>query len=74
MIDAVRNAIALLGVSAATAFGMASATPAAFLGLGGSHGRIAPGYTASLLCIDDDFSIRHGWIDGQATIGALPGG
>ncbi len=69
MIDAVRNAVSLLGVGMATAFTMASAAPAAFLGLGASHGRIAPGHAASLLCIGDDFEIRRSWIDGRQVIG-----
>lgn len=69
MIDAVRNAVSLLGVGMATAFAMASAAPAAFLGLGASHGRIAAGHAASLLCIGDDFEIRRSWIDGRQVIG-----
>ncbi|ODU22524.1 MAG: N-acetylglucosamine-6-phosphate deacetylase [Sphingomonas sp. SCN 67-18] len=69
MIDAVRNAVSLLGVGMETAFTMASAAPAAFLGLGASHGRIAPGHAASLLCIGEDFEIRRSWIDGRQVIG-----
>lgn len=69
MIDAVRNAVSMLGLGMETAFAMASAAPAAFLGLGASHGRIAPGHAASLLCIGDDFEIRRSWIDGRQVIG-----
>jgi N-acetylglucosamine-6-phosphate deacetylase len=64
MLSAVRNAVAMLGVTPAAAIAMASANPAAFIGLGHALGRIAPGYRASLLAIDDDWRIAGRWIDG----------
>jgi len=45
---------------------MASTYPAEFLGLGASHGRIAAGYRADLVAMDDDFRIRQSWIGGVA--------
>jgi N-acetylglucosamine-6-phosphate deacetylase len=44
---------------------MASAYPAAFLGLGKNHGRIAPGHAADLVALDADFAVRHTWIGGM---------
>lgn len=66
MLTAVRNAHEMLELPRETAFAMASANAAAFMGLGSEYGQIAPGYRASLLAIDDDWSIRAGWIDGTA--------
>jgi N-acetylglucosamine-6-phosphate deacetylase len=65
MAGAVRNAIALLGVTADEALRMASAYPAAFLGLGKNHGRSAPGHAADLVALDADFAVRHTWIGGM---------
>jgi N-acetylglucosamine-6-phosphate deacetylase len=46
---------------------MASATPAAFLGLGGQLGRIAPGYRANMVLVDDALDVTRSWIGGEAT-------
>ena len=64
MASAVRNAVAMLGVPLEQAVRMASTYPAAFLGLGGELGRIAPGYRANLVAADDDLAIHETWIDG----------
>lgn len=66
MAGAVRNAIALLGVSLEDAVTMASAAPAAFLGLEGRRGRIAPGFAADLCLLDDALNVTATWIDGVA--------
>ncbi|WP_395444855.1 N-acetylglucosamine-6-phosphate deacetylase [Caulobacter sp. UC70_42] len=66
MAGAVRNAIALLGVSLEDAVMMASAAPAAFLGLEGQRGRIAPGFAADLCLLDDALNVTATWIDGVA--------
>jgi N-acetylglucosamine-6-phosphate deacetylase len=64
MASAVRNAIAMLGVSGDEALRMASTYPAAFLGLEKSLGRIAAGYVADLVALDSDFMVRHTWVGG----------
>jgi len=64
MASAVRNAVQLLGLSLEEAARMASTYPAEFLGLGGSHGRIAPGYRADLVVLDDEYRVQRSWIGG----------
>ena len=65
MATAVRNCVDLLGVPLEQAARMASTYPAQFLGLGGELGRIAPGYRASLVAIDERVEVLQSWIDGQ---------
>ncbi|MFO1402726.1 MAG: N-acetylglucosamine-6-phosphate deacetylase [Steroidobacteraceae bacterium] len=65
MSRALRNAVALLGLAPAAAVRMASEYPAAFLGLGGTHGRLAPGMRADLLIADDALHVHETWIGGQ---------
>jgi N-acetylglucosamine-6-phosphate deacetylase len=67
MATAVRNAVSLLDLEIAEAARMASEYPAAFLGLDGELGRIAPGYRANLALLDDDLQVRRTWIDGIAS-------
>jgi N-acetylglucosamine-6-phosphate deacetylase len=69
MIEAVRNAVALLGISLADALVMASRTPAAFLGLGSELGRIAAGYRADLVAFDQNFDVVGTWIGGAGSMG-----
>jgi N-acetylglucosamine-6-phosphate deacetylase len=64
MATAVRNAVQLLGLSIAEAARMASAYPAAFLGLEHELGRIAPGFRANLVLLDDELQVRRTWIEG----------
>ena len=66
MASAVRNTVAHLGVPLEAALRMASLNPAAFLGLDGELGRIAPGYRASLVLLEEDLQVRQTWIDGEA--------
>jgi len=66
MAGAVRNSVRLLGLSLGEAVRMASAYPAAFLGLEATHGRIAPGYRADLVVADDHLQVRQTWIGGEA--------
>ena len=65
MASAVRNAVAMLDVQPETALRMASAHPAAFLGLEAKLGRIAPGMAASLVALDDHLAVARTWIDGS---------
>jgi len=66
MASTVRNAIDLLGLELTEAVRMASQYPAEFLGLGGELGRIAPGYRASLVLVDDRMQVQATWIDGTS--------
>jgi N-acetylglucosamine-6-phosphate deacetylase len=65
MATTVRNAIDLLGLELPEAVRMASRYPAEFLGLGSELGRIAPGYRANLVLVDDKLDVKETWIDGQ---------
>ena len=64
MASAVRNTVTGLGLPLEAALHMASRAPAEFLGLGNELGRIAPGYRANLVLLDDDLRVRETWIDG----------
>jgi N-acetylglucosamine-6-phosphate deacetylase len=70
MATAVRNAIEALGLPLEAALHMASRAPAEFLGLGDELGRIAPGYRASLVNLDDRLRVVETWIDGQSSASA----
>jgi N-acetylglucosamine-6-phosphate deacetylase len=65
MASAVRNAVATLGLDMVDALAMASANPAAFLGLEDELGRIAPGYRANLVLLDSALNVIDSWIDGE---------
>jgi N-acetylglucosamine-6-phosphate deacetylase len=65
MSRAVRNAVSLLGLPFGEAVRMASEYPAKFLGLGTSHGRIAPGLRADFAVADDAGNIHETWIGGR---------
>jgi N-acetylglucosamine-6-phosphate deacetylase len=67
MAAAVRNAVSLLDLDVAEAARMASEYPAEFLGLGHELGRIAPGYRANLVLVDDEFRVQKTWIEGVAS-------
>lgn len=64
MAAAVRNAVERLDLDLAAAVDMASASPAAFLGMANQRGAIAPGYLADLVLLNDDFSVAQTWISG----------
>ena len=65
MDEAVRYCVNSLGVELADALRMASLVPATFLRRGNDLGRIAPGYLASLVHLDDALQVRETWIEGQ---------
>jgi N-acetylglucosamine-6-phosphate deacetylase len=65
MIEAVRNAVALLDIPLADALVMACRTPAVFLGLESELGLIAPGYRADLVAFNEDFEVLGTWVAGQ---------
>lgn len=65
MAAAVRNSVEMLGLPLDEAVRMASTYPADFLGLGASHGRIAVGYRADLVAMDEGCNVRRSWIAGN---------
>jgi N-acetylglucosamine-6-phosphate deacetylase len=65
MASAVRNCVDMMDVDLSTACQMASRTPAVFLGLPDSYGRLAPGYRADMVHLDDALQVRATWIKGQ---------
>jgi N-acetylglucosamine-6-phosphate deacetylase len=65
MDEAVRYCVNSLGVELADALRMASRVPATFLRRGNDLGRIAPGYLASLVHLDDALQVRETWIEGR---------
>lgn len=67
MAAAVRNAVERLDLDLASAVDMASASPAAFLGMTDQRGAIAPGYLADLVLLNDDFSVAQTWISGASS-------
>jgi N-acetylglucosamine-6-phosphate deacetylase len=66
MASAVRNGVQRLGLALPEALRMASLVPAAFLRLDHELGRIAPGYRASVVLLDDGMQVRQTWIDGES--------
>ena len=62
--SAVRNALSMLDLGLADAVTMASSNPAAFLGLDHELGRIAHGYRASMVLLDEHLQVAETWIDG----------
>lgn len=66
MAAAVRNCVQLLQMPLQSALRLASRTPAEFLGMGDSLGRIAPGYRADLVAFQpDDVRVTATWVAGQ---------
>jgi N-acetylglucosamine-6-phosphate deacetylase len=64
MAQAVRNAMDILHIGLSEAVTMASAAPAAFLGLERTHGRIAKGCRADFVVADEALNVRQTWIGG----------
>jgi N-acetylglucosamine-6-phosphate deacetylase len=68
MDEAVRFCVQKAGVTLAHALAMASRTPAAFLRRDRDLGRIAPGYLASFVHLDDELRVRETWVEGEPTL------
>lgn len=64
MATAVRNAVNALGLPLEAALHMATRAPAEFLRLEHELGRIAPGFRADLVLLDDDLRVVDTWIAG----------
>jgi N-acetylglucosamine-6-phosphate deacetylase len=60
----VRNLVNELGLPLEAALHMASRAPAEFLRLDDKFGRLATGYRANLVLLDDDLKVVETWIDG----------
>jgi N-acetylglucosamine-6-phosphate deacetylase len=65
MARAVRNAVSIMRIDLADACRMASATPAALLGLAGTHGQLAPGARADIVHLAEDVEVARTWIGGE---------
>jgi N-acetylglucosamine-6-phosphate deacetylase len=65
MISAVRNAATLLNLPLEEAIQMATSVPATFLGLENSHGQIAKGYRADIVCLNQELQVEKSWIAGR---------
>jgi N-acetylglucosamine-6-phosphate deacetylase len=65
MATAVRNSVRLLDLAPVDAIRMASLNPARFLGMDHMLGRVAPGYLANLVLLDDGLHVQATWIRGQ---------
>jgi len=65
MASAVRNCVQLLDLPLADALRLASASPAAFLGVDGWLGRLAPGYRADMVALDPErVEVLATWVAG----------
>ena len=64
MATALRNTVTMTGWPLADVSRMASATPAAFLGIGARMGVIAPGMAADFIALDAALMVRQTWIGG----------
>ena len=65
MARAVANAHQTLDLPLGEALAMASAAPAAFLGLSAERGTLAPGRAADLVALNDDLTVWASWIGGE---------
>jgi N-acetylglucosamine-6-phosphate deacetylase len=65
MATAVRHCVERIGIPLGQALQMASTTPAAFLGLSHRLGRIAPGYAADMVALDERLRVRETFIAGS---------
>ena len=66
MASAVRNSVERLGLALPDVLRMASLVPASFLRLDHQLGRIAPGYRADLVLLDESLQVRQTWIGGDS--------
>jgi N-acetylglucosamine-6-phosphate deacetylase len=65
MASSVKKAVELLRIPLESALRMASLTPAACLGLDHEHGRLAPGWRADMVHLDEALEVRECWIAGR---------
>ena len=66
MASAVRNSVRLLGLDLPDALRLATAAPAAFLGLGHRLGHLAPGHRANMVALDPtEIRVLSTWVAGE---------
>ena len=70
MATAIRNTVQRLGIALPDALRMASLVPAGFLRLDHELGRVAPGYRADLVLLDESLRVLQTWIDGEGATSA----
>ena len=61
----VRNAVKMLGVELPQAIRMVSANPAKVLGLESCKGKIAEGFDADLVLLDQELQVQQTWVGGK---------
>ncbi|WP_243370549.1 N-acetylglucosamine-6-phosphate deacetylase [Microvirga solisilvae] len=66
MATAVRNSVERLGLALPDVLRMASLVPATFLRLDHELGRVAQGYRADLVLLDEGLHVQDTWIDGES--------
>ena len=72
MASAVRNCVRLLGMTLSEALRLASAAPAAFLGLGNRLGHIAPGFRADIVALEPaEVRVFATWVAGAESAAPL---
>ena len=65
MSDAVAYCYRSVGLDLAECLRMASINPATFLGMETQLGRLAPGYRADLVALDDELAVSASWVAGR---------
>ena len=64
LLQSVRHLVKEIGINLGEALQMATLTPARLLQISHRHGRISPGFNASLLHLNDDLLAQQTWIEG----------
>lgn len=64
MLTAVKNAVEIMNIGPDEAIRMASAYPAAMMGVANKYGTIKVGNNASMILIDENYKLLRSWIDG----------